>query len=105
MSARTNSRLMHRLRDEFFLEGKQLDADPDTRHLSVCWLCRGRIDYDADPGTTPDSHNLDHYHPVKDRPDLQLDHDNFRHAHTLCNQNRGASTPLPGLGEEMPAWW
>ena len=50
--ARTNTRRMHRLRDEFFDEGRRLDADPTTRHLSVCWICKGRIDYTAGAGTT-----------------------------------------------------
>ena len=103
--ARTNTRRMHRLRDEFFDDGRRYDADPTTRHLSVCWLCKGRIDYDAKPGTTPDSHNLDHYLTVKDHPELQDDPDNFRHSHKSCNQERGTTAPSAGLGEEMPPWW
>ena len=72
---RTNTRRMHKLRDEFFAEGQRLDADPDTRELANCWLCLERIDYLADPGSTPDSHHLDHFHPVDDYPELQEDPD------------------------------
>ena len=103
--ARTNHRQDHRLREAFFEEGKRLDADPETRPRSICWLCRGRIDYTAKPGTTPDSHNLDHRHPVSTHPELQRDPANFRHSHTSCNQHRGNGAPSAGLGEPVPDWW
>lgn len=97
---------MHDLRDEFFEDGKRLDADPDTRELSVCWLCGDRIDYVAQPGSSPDSHNLDHFYPVVDYPELEEDPDNFRHSHADCNARRGKSAPTAGgLGEPMPQWW
>lgn len=102
---RSNSRRMHELRQDFFDEGKRLDADPATRHRSVCWLCKGRIDYEVAAGTTPDSHNLDHRKPVRDYPELEEDPDNFEHAHDNCNKERGTSAPSLGLGEPMPAWW
>lgn len=102
---RKNTRRMTKLREEFFVEGKRLDADPATRDEALCWLCRGRIDYVAQAGSTPDSHNLDHYHAVDDRPDLEEDPDNFRHSHAGCNLARGKRTPSPGLGAQVPAWW
>ncbi|WP_439593903.1 hypothetical protein [Microbacterium sp.] len=94
---------MHKLRDEFFEEGKRLDAAGDP--AANCWLCKQRIDYEAGQGTTPDSHTLDHFHVVDDRPDLQEDPSNFRHAHFNCNSSRGKRTPSPGLGEPAPSWW
>lgn len=103
MSGRTNTRRMHQLRDAFFTEGKTLDANGDP--AADCWLCKGRIDYTAPPSSTPDSHNLDHFHTVADRPDLQEDPSGFRHSHTRCNQQRGKSTPSPGLGEPVGDWW
>lgn len=103
--ARVDTRAMKRARAEFFTEGQRLDADPETRHLANCWLCKQRIDYTAEPSSTPDSHNLDHYLPVSDYPELQHDPSNFRHSHFLCNGNRGNRAPSPGLGEEVPAWW
>lgn len=103
---RTNTRRMHQLRDEFFEEGKRLDADPATRHLADCWLCRGHIDYTVPQATTPDSHTLDHAKDVETYPELQEDWDNFRHAHFSCNSSRGKRAPnTQGLGEPMPAWW
>ena len=106
MSKRRHTRESHRQRTEFFDEGKQLDADPDTRDRADCWLCHTRIDYTVDPGTTQDSHTLDHYYPVEDYPDLQNDPENFRHAHFSCNSSRGKGAPNEqGLGEPMPAWW
>src|SRR5690606_17314989 len=101
--ARTNTRRMHQLRTDFFEEGRRLAAEHDPE--ANCWLCKGEIDYDAAPGSTPDSHHLDHFHPVSTHPELQEDPDNFRHSHVACNLSRGARTPSPGLGEPMPDWW
>ena len=107
---RKDTRRMHKLRDEFFEEGKRLDADPATRHLADCSLCPpgpgARIDYTAKPGTTPDSHTLEHAKAVDDFPELQEDPDNFRHAHFSCNSSRGKrALNHQGLGEPMPRWW
>jgi hypothetical protein len=96
---------MHKLRAEFFEEGKRLDADPETRHLANCWRCRGRIDYDAEPNSTDDSHNLGHFKSVRDFPELQEDVDNFRHEHRLCNVTAGADMHELGLGDQVPDWW
>jgi len=101
--ARTNTRRMHALRQQFFLEGKELDAAGDP--TADCWMCKERIDYEAEPGSTPDSHNLDHYHSVALRPELQEDPTNFRHSHMLCNVTRGKDAPSQGLGELVPTWW
>lgn len=103
MSNRTNSRRAHVLRDEFFEEGRRLDAAGDP--AANCWLCLGKIDYHVDPNTTSDSHNLDHFYPVADYPELQDDPANARHSHMLCNQSRGKKAPSPGLGEQVPDWW
>ena len=105
--ARTNTRRMNKLRDEFFAEGRKLSESTfaETRALSDCWLCRMPIDYVAEPHSTPDSHNLDHFKTVRDFPELQEDHDNFRHSHRACNQGRGANTPSLGLGEAVNDWW
>lgn len=102
---RVDTRRMKRLRDDFFEEGKRLDADPETRHLADCWLCKQRIDYTVAPGTTSDSHNLDHYHPVSTHPEIQEDPTGWRHSHAQCNRSRGNGAPSPGLGEPVPAWW
>ena len=105
MTKRVDTRHMKKLRGEFFREGQRLDADPLTRHLANCWLCGQRIDYTATPSSTPDSHNLDHYHPVSEHPELQYDPSGFRHSHFACNTSRGNSAPSPGLGEAVPDWW
>jgi 5-methylcytosine-specific restriction endonuclease McrA len=102
---RQQTRRMHKLRDEFFELGKKQFARGE-RDAAKCWLCGGEIDYTAKPATTPDSHTLDHLHAVDDRPDLQEDVDNFRHAHYSCNSSRGKRTPnTQGLGEQVAAWW
>jgi hypothetical protein len=101
--ARTNTRRMKTLRAEFFAEGKRLDAAGDP--AADCWLCKQRIDYDVDPGTTAASHNLDHYFTVVEHPELQEDPTNFRHSHKECNGERGDRSPLLGLGDAVPDWW
>ena len=100
---RTNTRRDHELRQASFEEGQRLDALGDSE--ANCWLCHERIDYDAGQGATPDSHNLDHYLTVSEHPELQSDPDNFRHSHTLCNQQREAGAPALDLGEQFPDWW
>jgi hypothetical protein len=100
---RTNTRRMRMLRAQFFEAGKALDAKGDPE--ANCWLCKQRIDYQAAPNSTDASHNLDHYHTVKDHPELQEDPTNFRHSHKLCNGERKADAPSLGLGEQVPDWW
>lgn len=110
MAGRTNTRNMHKLRKEFYLQGKRAAArrnpevlfDPDCD----CWLCEQQIDYIADPSSTPESHNLDHYYSVDDYPELQEDPTNFRHSHFGCNTSRGKKAPTAGgLGEAVADWW
>lgn len=99
---------MHKLRDEFFEQGRaqSKSIDPDEQAKSKCHLCGDDIDYDVAAGTTADSHNLDHYFPVDDYPELEEDPDNFRHAHQSCNSSRGKRAPnTQGLGAQVAAWW
>lgn len=103
--ARVNTRRMRQLRQDFFEEGRRLDADPRTRDQSACWLCGQRIDYDAAPGTTDDSHELDHVVPVSSAPDMQEEPGNFRHAHRRCNAARSNSVPVGALANRPRPWW
>lgn len=105
MAKRVDTRHIKKLRQAFFDEGRRLDADPETRHLADCWLCKQRIDYDAAPSTSPDSHNLDHLTPYAEAPELLEDPSGFRHSHFACNASRGKRAPSPGLGEEVEDWW
>ena len=96
---------MNKLRTEFYEEGRRLDADPATRHLANCTGCKQRIDYTAKPGTTPDSHTLEHVKSVDDFPELQEDPTNFAHMHFNCNSSKGKRTEILGLGDPVPDWW
>ena len=102
---RKNTRRMNKLRTDFYEEGRRLDADPSTRHRAVCVGCKQRIDYDANPATTPDSHTLEHVKPVDDFPELQEDPTNFAHMHFNCNSSKGKRATSEGLGEHVPDWW
>ena len=84
-------------------ESPILDAAGDP--AADCWLCKRRIDYAAKPGTTDQSHELDHYYPVSLYPDLQHDPAGWRHSHRLCNRERGNGQPKSDLGETVPDWW
>ena len=95
--ARVSTRAFQKARDRFFAEGLKDDAP--------CWLCGQPIDYTAQPGTTDDSHELDHYVPVSVDPSLQYDPGNFRHAHRVCNILRGASPPKLSLGLHSRRWY
>jgi hypothetical protein len=103
MAGRTNTRRMHQLRDDFYAEGKRLDAKGDP--AANCWRCHTPIDYDVAPHTTPESHNLGHYKSVDDYPELQEDPTNFRHEHRTCNLTAGKSMHTAGLGASPPDWW
>lgn len=103
MRSRPDTRRMKRLRLDFFEQGKKLDAAGDP--AADCWLCKQPIDYNVEPHTTADSHNLDHYRPYADAPELIDDPTNFRHSHMGCNLSRGKRAPAPGLGEAVGEWW
>lgn len=101
-SKRTTTRAWQAFKTEFFEEGRALDAAGDP--AANCWLCGDRIDYAVEPNSTPDSHNLDHFYPVDDYPELQHDPANARHSHADCNVRRGKDAPLPGIGILSRAW-
>lgn len=101
-SKRVNTRAWQAFKVEFFEEGKLLDAAGDP--VANCWLCGMGIDYTVPANSTPDSHNLDHFYPLRDYPELQHDPANARHSHAQCNVERGADAPLPGLGALSRAW-
>ncbi|WP_188043676.1 HNH endonuclease [Changpingibacter yushuensis] len=94
---------MKQLKAEFFAQGQYLDSTNDT--AGDCWICKKRIDYDVKPGTSDNSHELDHYYPVSLYPDLQEDPANFRHAHRKCNRERGNGQPKSDIGQLVPEWW
>jgi len=100
---RQTTRRYRRDKANFFADGQRLDAAGDP--AADCWLCKRRIDYAAKPGTTDQSHELDHYYPVSLYPDLQHDPAGWRHSHRLCNRERGNGQPKGDLGETVPDWW
>lgn len=93
---RVQSRRFKRLKQEFY--------ERCRRNRPVCWLCGQPIDYEAEPGTTPDSLTLDHRFPVSRRPDLQDDPANFMPAHLSCNTRRGDRDPHDSLGTLSRDW-
>lgn len=101
--ARTSTRRFKQQREEFYQTGITLDQAGDPQ--ADCWICKKRIDYTAKPGTTDDSHELDHYYPVSTHPDLQDDPAGFRHSHRRCNRERSNGQPKAELGEPVPDWW
>lgn len=103
-SKRTSTRRFKADAKAFFEEGRILDAKGDP--AADCWLCHGRINYSVPPGTTDDSHELDHYYPVSRFPELQDDPAGWRHAHRSCNRKRGDGTRHnASLGDIVPDWF
>lgn len=94
---RVSTRAFQKQRDQFFAQG-QRDNEP-------CWLCGQPIDYAAKPGSTDDSHELDHYVPVSVDPTMQYDPANFRHAHKICNVLRSNKPPKLSLGTHSRQWY
>ncbi|AKV55516.1 gp55, HNH endonuclease [Bifidobacterium actinocoloniiforme DSM 22766] len=95
--ARVSTRAFQKARQRFFEQGKKENAP--------CWLCDLPIDYTVKPGSTDESHELDHYVPVSVDPSLQYDPGNFRHAHRICNILRGADPPKLTLGMHSRTWY
>lgn len=65
--------------------------------------CGGDIDY-ALKYPHPFSWSLDHAVTVKERPDLLMDRENFRHSHHDCNQIRGTDEPSIDIGKPTESW-
>lgn len=57
---------------------------------ATCWLCRGLIQYDAEP-RTPLSFSVDHVDPTSLGGDV-MRQDLWRPAHYGCNSSRGNTT-------------
>lgn len=95
--ARVSTRAFQKARQRFFEQGRKDNAP--------CWLCDLPIDYSVPPGSTDESHELDHYVPVSVDPSLQYDPGNFRHAHRICNILRGAAPPKLSLGIHSRQWY
>lgn len=93
---RKGGRQFEKDRKEFFARCK--------REHAACWLCGMPIDYDAEPNTSDDSFNLDHFYPVTKRPDLQHDPAGFRPSHAQCNNLRGNRDPATPIGQLSRHW-
>lgn len=100
---RPHTRAFEKHKQEFFEQGKALDAAGDQR--ADCWICHKRIDYSVPAGSTPTSHELDHYYVFSKYPELFDDPANFRHAHRQCNRERGDGQPKADLGDVIAQWW
>jgi hypothetical protein len=68
-----------------------------------CWLDGDPIDYRL-RYPHPLSFSMDHAIPVRERPDLMLDPENFRPSHLDCNVRRGTDDPALDIGEASEIW-
>lgn len=71
---------------------------------AVCHLCGQPIDYRAPRDVPGDGFQIDHFYPLKDRPDLAEDYGNFRPSHGKCNLERGDGPIQPSLGVPSRRW-
>lgn len=91
-----------RLRKGFREQGAR-QHNPDGSIGAPCWLDGSDIDYSL-KYPHPFSWSLDHAIPVKERPDLLMDVENFRHSHLDCNIGRGTDEPNIDIGKPTEAW-
>ena len=78
---------------------KKLTAE----HSLPCALCGQAIDTTL-PMSSPESFAYDHILSIKTHPELADDPANGQPAHKRCNQNKGAGTAHPGLGDPSEVW-
>lgn len=69
----------------------------DMRKDARCWICGGRIDYRAEPGT-PDAWEPDHIKPRSKYPELTYDITNLAPSHCSCNRSRKDRSAQETLG-------
>ena len=77
-----------RIKGERWERVREAAYERDRKADAPCWICGGRIDYRA-PAGTPEAWEPDHYLPVCDYPEHQLDIANIRPSHCHCNRSRG----------------
>ena len=85
-----------RLRQRCFKRDKQANAK--------CWLCNGDIDYQAKPGSTPESWEPDHRFSVKTHPELAEVPENVLPSHKRCNRAKGSKAGITNLGTRSREW-
>lgn len=71
---------------------------------ATCWVCGGRIDYDARPSSHPDAWEPDHEKPRDKFPELAFELSNIRPSHMHCNRSRKDGARMDALGEPSRAW-
>jgi hypothetical protein len=87
-----------------FRDDSSVWRDPATgKQGKPCHLCGDSIDYRL-PYGHPEAFELDHIIPVKDRPDLLLDVNNFGASHHTCNEDKGSDAAPLKLGECSEIW-
>ena len=67
-----------------------------------CHLCHMPIDYHAPP-LSKNAFEVDHYHPVSVRPDLEYQLSNLRPSHCSCNRSRQAA-PIKAAPWQAADW-
>jgi hypothetical protein len=78
---------------------KKLTAE----HQLPCALCGQAIDTNL-PASEPESFHYDHIESIKTHPELADDPTNGQPTHKRCNQNKGAGSAHPGLGDPSEVW-
>lgn len=103
MAKGTTSRKFKKLRAQFRAEGEAAQAP--------CWICRQPIDYSIpriEPTTgrlNDDAWELDHLYPQSTHPELAEDPGNFRHSHSLCNNDRSNAAPEAAIKRPSRQWF
>ena len=90
------------MREQYRLECA-VRRQPDGTKGDPCVICGEPVDY-ALQYPHPFSWTLEHLIPVKDRPELLLDKNNWGSAHHGCNSMRGPEELVADTGEPSELW-
>ena len=92
------------LRDPRWKRVRMLAFKRDKAKGAACWVCGGRIDYDAPMSSYRDAYEADHRKPRSKFPELAFELSNIKPSHVKCNRSRKDGAVMNALGEPSRKW-
>ena len=92
------------LKDPRWKRVRMLAFKRDKAKGAACWVCGGRIDYDAPMSSYRDAYEADHRKPRSKFPELAFELSNIEPSHVRCNRSRKDGAVMNALGEPSRKW-